>query len=167
MPIYEFYCRDCHTIFNFLSRTVNPGGRPRCPRCRNDTLQREVSVFAAPRHAGEGEAAAGGPDDLAVDERKMEGAMEALAREADGLDENDPREAARLMRKIGDMTGVRMGPSMEEALNRLEAGEDPEQIEADLGDRMENEEPFLDAEAQKAPARKQRPPRRDPTLYEM
>jgi hypothetical protein len=32
MPIYEFYCEDCHTIFNFFSKNVNttkkPNGRP-------------------------------------------------------------------------------------------------------------------------------------------
>ena len=23
MPIYEFYCPDCNTLFNFFSRTIN------------------------------------------------------------------------------------------------------------------------------------------------
>lgn len=28
MPIYEFYCSDCHAIFNFLSRQMNISKRP-------------------------------------------------------------------------------------------------------------------------------------------
>ena len=35
------------------------------------------------------------------------------------------------MRKLTDVTGLKLGPGMEEALNRMEAGEDPEQVEAD------------------------------------
>ena len=27
MPIYEFFCPDCNTVFNFYSPTVNPGRR--------------------------------------------------------------------------------------------------------------------------------------------
>ena len=45
MPIYEFYCADCHTIFNFLARktsSVVPG----CPRCDRRRLERRVSAFA-------------------------------------------------------------------------------------------------------------------------
>ncbi|MCK4728291.1 MAG: zinc ribbon domain-containing protein, partial [Desulfobacterales bacterium] len=34
MPIYEFYCEDCNTIFNFFSRSVNTTKRPPCPRCK-------------------------------------------------------------------------------------------------------------------------------------
>ena len=28
MPVYEFYCSDCHAILNFLSRQVNTDKRP-------------------------------------------------------------------------------------------------------------------------------------------
>ena len=33
MPIYEFYCRDCHRVYSFLSRSVAPDRRPPCPKC--------------------------------------------------------------------------------------------------------------------------------------
>ena len=81
-------------------------------------------------------------DDLPFDESKMEKAMSMLAGEADQINEDDPRRAANLMRKLSDMTGLKLGDGMDEALRRMEKGEDPEQIEAELGDLLE-EDPFL------------------------
>ena len=119
---------------------------------------------------GGGEGAAGGEPELPIDESKMERAMTALAREADGLSEEDPRQTANLMRKFSSMTGMELSGGMKEALNRLEAGEDPDTIEAELGDRLEKEDPFILPEKDKQGRTKgaTRPaPRRDKTLYEM
>ena len=170
MPIYEFYCADCHTVFNFLSRTVNTEKRPPCPRCRKLRLEKWVSAFSTRgRAAGGGEAGEGeGGDDLPVDEAKMESALTSLASEAESIGEDDPRQAAGLMRKFSKMTGIEFGAGMQEALNRMEAGEDPEAIESEMGDAMENEEPFL-LPGQKGGRRKagRVEPFRDQTLYEL
>ena len=167
MPIYEFYCAECHTIFNFFSRKVDTTSRPACPRCKKARLDRQVSMFAMTGKAGEKEEG----DDLPVDEGKMESAMEALAGEAEGLNEDDPRQAAQLMRKFSKMTGVEFGHGMEEALGRLEAGEDPERIEEQMGDAMEQEDPFVlpggkGSKKSRAGGR-HGAPQRDKTLYEM
>ena len=53
MPIYEFYCADCHTIFNFLSKAVNTSKRPPCPKCRRK-LERQVSLFSMGGNSQEG-----------------------------------------------------------------------------------------------------------------
>ena len=58
----------------------------------------------------------------------MEKAMGLLASQADTMDENDPRQAADLVRKLTDMTGMELGPGMQEALSRMESGEDPDKI---------------------------------------
>ena len=160
MPIYEFYCRKCHMIFNFFSSSVNTEKRPLCPRCRKVDLERRMSLFATPRNRGEDEDMPL-PD---LDEAKMEKAMSVLAGEADHLDENDPKQAANLMRKLTDMTGLNLGAGMEEALRRMEAGEDPEQVEQEMGDLLEDEEPFSFKERSHV-SRAQRPPRVDDKLH--
>ena len=160
MPIYEFYCRKCHMIFNFFSNTINTDKRPACPKCKKAKLDRQMSVFAISRNRGEEEDMPM-PD---LDESKVEQAMNLLAKEADQMDENDPRQAANLMRKLTDMTGLNLGPGMEEALQRMEAGEDPEQIEAEMGDLLEGEDPFSFKE-KASKILKKRPPRVDETLY--
>lgn len=162
MPIYEFYCKKCYMIFNFFSSTVNTEKRPLCPKCGKVTLERQMSVFSRVKNLAEGD----DPPMPDMDESKMEQAMSLLAREAETMDENDPKQAANLMRKLSDMTGLNLGPGMQEALVRMEAGEDPDQIEAEMGDLLEGEDPFSFGEKASGPARK-KPPRKDETLYEL
>ena len=74
----------------------------------------------------------------------------------DYYDTRDPLLRARLRERIDT--------AMEEALRRMENGEDPEQIEADMGDLLEEEEPFnLKEKPSKTPKRP--PPKVDDTLY--
>ena len=163
MPIYEFYCDDCHTIFNFFSQTINTTKKPKCPQCKTRTLAREVSLFAIGGRAKEDDAL----DDLPIDESKMEQAMQVLAREADHIDENDPRQAAKLMQKLTDMTGLELGSGMQEALQRMKDGQDPDEIEAQMGDLLEDEEPFLLSTKKGKSDRRRFPPKRDETLYDL
>lgn len=162
MPIYEFYCRDCNTIFSFFSRSVNTRKIPACPKCDNSALTRRMSAFAVTGRAREPE-----DGDLPVDSDKMDRAMQMLEGEAERMDEDDPRQAAQLMRRLSDMTGMEPGPGMQEALRRMEKGEDPEQIEAEMGDVLENEEPFIAAGGGLGRLRKKPAPARDDTLYEL
>ena len=109
-----------------------------------------------------------GMDDLPFDESKMEQAMQMLAGEAENINENDPRQAADLMRKLTDMTGMELGPGMQEALRRMESGEDPEQIESEMGDILGEEEPFLlSGKKGRAVLGKQISPIRDDMLYDL
>jgi len=149
-------------IFNFFSKSVNTEKRPMCPKCLKTKLDRQMSPFASPRSRGEEEDMPT-PD---LDESKMEQAMNLLAKEADHMDEDDPRQAVNLMRKLTDMTGMNLGPGMEEALRRMETGEDPEQIEADMGDLLEDEDPFSLKE-KSSKSSKRRPPKKDETLYDL
>lgn len=164
MPIYEFYCDNCNTIFNFFSRTMNTTKVPKCPKCHEKDLRRQMSAFSFTGKAKEG----GEEEDFPFDEKKMEHAMQMLAGQADKIDENDPRQAADLMRKLTDMTGMELGPGMREALKRMEAGEDPEQVEAEMGSILEEEDPFiLDSKKNKAGKLKKSAPQRDETLYDL
>lgn len=164
MPIYEFYCSDCNTIFNFFSKSVNTSKKPKCPRCKTRILSRQMSAFAFTGKAKEDSET----DDLPFDENKMEKAMQMLAGEADKINEDDPRQAANLMRKLSNMTGLELGAGMNEALKRMEAGEDPDAIEAEMGGLLEEEDPFLLPE-KKGSAKKtpRSAPRRDEKLYDL
>jgi len=163
MPIYEFYCEDCNTLFNFFSRTVNTDKQPPCPRCQKQ-LQKQMSVFACTGKAKE----EGGMENMPIDESAMEKAMQMISSEAGRINEDDPRQAANLMRKLSEMTGIKLGEGMNEALKRMEAGEDPDQIESEMGDLLQNEEPFeLSGAAGSGGKGKKPAPQRDETLYEL
>ncbi len=172
MPMYEFYCPDCNTIFTFFSKRVNTEKIPSCPGCRRSGLSRMISRFAVTGRAREGgpEEDKGKGPDLPVDESRMEKAMEALASEAEKVDENNPRQAADLMRKFSAMTGLRLGDKMENALSRLEAGEDPESLEKDMGDLDGNDLFKIDGAGEgsgKTRVGRKKAPLRDETLYEL
>jgi putative FmdB family regulatory protein len=160
MPIYEFHCTSCNTVFSFFSRGVNTAKIPACPVCRRP-LKRQMSIFA---RVSRGKEAPAGDDMPPIDEAKMEMAM--LAGEAEKISEDDPRQAAQLMRKLTDATGLSLGSGMEEALHRLERGEDPDRIEAEMGDLLEGEEPFLIEGKGQRGTRKPKP-RVDETLYDL
>ena len=125
-------------------------------------LAKQVSTFATIGKAGEE-----GDDPFSgLDESKMERAFESLMWEADGINEDDPKQMASLMRKFTDQTGVRLGDSMEEALSRMESGEDPEQVEKEMGDLLSEDD--FSFESVKKRVLQQRPePAHDDTLYKL
>ncbi|MCI0535629.1 MAG: zinc ribbon domain-containing protein [Verrucomicrobiales bacterium] len=139
MPIYEFACPKCRVIFSFLSKTVNPGHLPTCPKCGNMKMSKQVSRFAMPRGLKEPAAKA---DDGAeeppmpdLDDPKVMRVMSELEREMGHMDENNPKHMAHMMKKMKDILPGGMVPKeFDVAIKRLEAGEDPEKIEQDMGD---------------------------------
>ena len=138
MPIYEFACPKCRVIFNFLSKRVNPDRLPVCPKCGNKKMAKQMSNFAMPRGVKEPSATSedseGGliPD---MDDPKIMRAMAELERDMGHLDENNPKHMAHMMRKMKDvMPPGSMPKELDDAIRRLEKGEDPEKIEADMGD---------------------------------
>lgn len=134
MPIYEFYCSKCNMIYQFLVRSGNDEPNPKCPKCGSTQLERVMSTFSTSRKSS------GDLSDLADDP------------ELAGIDENDPRSMARAIRHMADEMGEDLGPELEEAISRLEAGEDPEKIERELEEAGFGEDTGA--------------PGRDPGLYE-
>ena len=98
-------------------------------------------------------------------------AFTSMAGDLEHLDENDPKQAARIMRRLFDATGMQPGASMAEAMQRMEAGEDPDRIEAELGDVLEQEDPFVGTTVKsplpdlKALRRELIPPKRNETWH--
>ena len=138
MPVYEFLCRSCNKIYSFHSFKVNPDKTPSCPKCSADDLRRVPSRFGinASRKTDQESAGEDGAD---LDDPRMEREMMRLAAELEGMDENDPRQMAAAVRRMTEIAGEPVTPAMEEMIKRLEAGEDPEKVEEELGDALEDE----------------------------
>jgi len=137
MPIYEFACPKCRKIYSFLSKTIQPKHSPVCPKCGNENLVKEISHFATPRRTKEPASSPGGEDAgmPEFDDPKVMRAMAEMEREMAHLDENNPRHMAHMMRKMKDILPADVMPrEFDVAIRRLEAGEDPEKIEEDMGD---------------------------------
>ena len=118
MPIYEYGCYDCKKRVNIFWRSFSlaASGLPRCPRCGGANLKRLISRVAVVR--------------------SEESRLEAMADPASlsGLDEDDPKSLAKFMRQMGQEVDEDMGPEFTEVLDRLEAGQSPEDIERDMPD---------------------------------
>lgn len=140
MPIFEYLCRPCNRIYSFLSLSPNPSRQPVCPRCGASDLSRTPSTFAVASSRSSETASSvpdGGGQDAGMSamEREAMGLMEGL----DERDAEDPRVMARLMRRMAEMAGEPVTPTMNEMFRRMEAGEDPEALEEELGPQLEEE----------------------------
>jgi putative FmdB family regulatory protein len=166
MPIYEFYCGDCHTVYSFFTSKIDLGRRPACPQCERPDLERKPSRFATLKHRGDA------PDEdpfAGLDESRLEGAMNSLMGEMAHVNEEDPRAMGQFMRRFSKLTGLELGGRMEDLVARMEAGEDPEaleaEIEGEMGDGGEGEsfEDFFKLKT--ALVERKRTPRVDDELY--
>lgn len=99
-----------------------------------------MSTFAAIRGAKEPAAESsdgGGPDEPMpnFDDPRVSRAMAEMERDMSHMDENNPKHMALMMRKMKDlMPAGTMPKELDVAIRRLEAGEDPEKVEEDMGD---------------------------------
>jgi putative FmdB family regulatory protein len=166
MPVYEFYCPDCHMMFKFFSRRVNTETIPACPKCGRSELSRQLSMFAISKGMTEEDSS---PFPSQVNESQMERALMSMASEVEGLDESDPRQAAQMMRKLSESMGLKLGDGFQEAMRRMEAGDDPDQIEAEMGDVLSESDLLAEGSARSLPPAPAHPtpPQVDETLYEL
>jgi putative FmdB family regulatory protein len=137
MPIYEFTCPRCRVIFSFLSKRLNPDRLPTCPKCGNKKMHKQVSKFAMIKGVQEPATAAQGDEGPApdFDDPRVARAMAELERDMEHLDEDNPKDMAHVMKKMKNLMPPGSVPKeLDVAIKRLEAGEDPEKIEADMGD---------------------------------
>ncbi len=121
MPIYEYRCNKCQRkssiFFKSISVAEQAAGGLVCPRCGSAELNRLFSRFAVGRSAtSEGE-------EIYQFDRMMA-----------GLDADDPQSVAKWARKMGQQSGLgeELGDEFGEALDRIEAGEDPEAVMTEL-----------------------------------
>lgn len=120
VPIYEYRCQDCKRRVSVFWRTFSDAEdeTPACPRCGGANLARLVSRVRLV-HSEESRL-----DDLADPGNLPD------------FDENDPKSLGRWMRKMSQEVGEDLGPEFDEVVGRLEAGEDPEEIEKSMPELM-------------------------------
>jgi FtsP/CotA-like multicopper oxidase with cupredoxin domain len=175
MPIYEYFCPNNQTIYSFYAPSPRYAQTiPQCPANPGFHMEKRLSAFSTPKRKGEEDNPAG--DETEFDDAQAEALMKELEQDMGGLDENNPdlRKLAKLMRKMGDMTGQGMTPAMDEMARRLERGEDPEVVEQELGSTLEQEMDSLPDDVELSLAAGRRllragtgTPKRDPNLYQL
>lgn len=111
MPVYEYRCRHCGRRFSLFLRSLDAQATPVCPRCGSSEASRLVSRVAV----------------MKSEESRLEELADPSSLMSD-LDENDPKSVARWMRRMSKEIGEDMGPEFEEAVDRIEAGEDPDKV---------------------------------------
>ncbi len=117
MPIYEYRCHDCRRRVSLFYRSFSASEEePTCPRCGGKRLTRLISRVAVVRS-----------EESRLDDLADPGTLE-------GLDEDDPKSLARWMRKMSTEMGEEMPEEFGEVIDRLEAGQSPEEIEESMPD---------------------------------
>ena len=110
MPIYEFRCHRCRRRTSVFTRSIGSPAKAVCSHCGSRDMARLISRVAV-LHSGD--------DDFGgLDESSL----------AD-VDENDPRSMARWVRRMSRQMGEPLDAEMETELERLEAGEMPEDFD--------------------------------------
>jgi hypothetical protein len=171
MPIYEYYCPENNRIYQFYARSLAQGKVvPKCPDNPRYTMRKMLSAFAVTGSGGgeqPGLPAADAADP--ANDARMAAAMGQMEREFTSVDENDPRAMGRMMRRMADLTGEKIGGEMEEVVRKLEEGADPDSLEEQLG----ADSPAEAGEGQATDMEGRRPrrfrgaaPQRDPKLYD-
>ena len=118
MPIYEYRCHACRKRTSVFTRSIGAPAQTTCEHCGSGETSRLMSRVAVLRRPH-----SDGFDSL--DESSM----------AD-VDENDPRSMAKWVRKMSRQMGEPLDAEMESELERMEAGEMPDDF---VGDEAEDE----------------------------
>ncbi len=116
MPIYQYRCLNCKKRFEiFLSYKEYGEKIVQCPHCASDHIQRRIGRIRVAK--------------------SEESRMDALT-DPSGLEglEDDPRALGKMMRKMGNEMGEEVPPEFDEVVDRLEAGQSPEDIEKAIPD---------------------------------
>jgi putative FmdB family regulatory protein len=117
MPTYDFICNSCNQRFDVFQTFSEYGKKAvNCTHCSSaDVRRRMTKVRIAKSETSRMESMTAGVDNL-----------EAL--------ENDPQALAQMMRKMGSEMGDDLPPEFDDVVDRLEAGQSPEEIESALPD---------------------------------
>jgi putative FmdB family regulatory protein len=116
MPNYDYICLDCRKRFDIFLTYQEYGVKPvACSYCGGANIRRRVPRVRV----------------LKSDEQRLESLGDPSM--LDGLDD-DPVALGRMMRKMGSELGEDLPPEFGDVVDRLEAGQSPEEIEKAIPD---------------------------------
>ena len=116
MPTYDFVCRNCGQPFDvFLSFSEYGSTKVKCIHCGSFDVRRRMTRVRLAKS----------------EESRLDGIADESALE--GM-ENDPQALGRMMKKMGREMGEDLPPEFDDMVDRLEAGQSPEEIEQAMPD---------------------------------
>jgi putative FmdB family regulatory protein len=117
MPTYDFICNACGNRFDIFLTYAEYGKTPvHCAQCNSRDVRRRMTKVRIAK--------------------TEEGRLESMAEDFSGFEglEDDPKALGRMMKKMGRETGEELPAEFDEVVDRLEAGQSPEEIESALPD---------------------------------
>jgi len=116
MPTYDYVCADCHKRFDVFLSYKEYGVKPvACSHCGSANVRRRVPRVRV----------------LKSDEARMEAMADPS--KLSGI-EDDPVALGRMMRQMGSEMGEDLPAEFDDVVDRLEAGQSPDEIESALPD---------------------------------
>ena len=117
MPTYDFICNACEQRFDIFITFSEYGKKSvNCSHCGSDKVRRRMTKVRIAK--------------------TDEGRLESAANDFSGFEglEDDPKALGKMMRKMGGEMGEDLPAEFDEVVDRLEAGQSPEEIESVLPD---------------------------------
>ena len=117
MPTYDFICNNCEKRFDvFLTFSEYGKKAVHCVHCQSGNVRRRMTKVRIAR--------------------TEESRIESVANDFSGFEgiEDDPKALGQMMRKMGSEMGEDLPPEFDDVVDRLEAGQSPQEIESALPD---------------------------------
>jgi putative FmdB family regulatory protein len=117
MPTYDFICNNCNQRFDVFLTYAEYGKKTvTCAHCGSKNVRRRMTKVRVAK--------------------SEESRMDSMADDFSGFEglENDPKAMGQMMRKMGKEMGEEMPPEFDEVVDRLESGQNPEDIEKAIPD---------------------------------
>jgi putative FmdB family regulatory protein len=116
MPNYDYVCRNCQQRFDvFMSYSEYGSVKVKCIHCGSEDVRRWMTKVRLAKS----------------EESRMESVVDESALQ--GM-ENDPQALGQMMKKMGKEMGEDLPPEFGDVVDRLEAGQSPEDIESAMPD---------------------------------
>jgi putative FmdB family regulatory protein len=117
MPTYDFICNSCQKRFEvFLTYSEYGKKTVHCEHCNSADVRRRMTKVRITK----------------TNDNRLESMADEL-NDLEGL-EDDPAAFGHMMRKMGKEMGEELPVEFDEVVERLEAGQSPEEIESAMPD---------------------------------